>query len=190
MRKHLAAVAMLCLFAPTAAAHLQDTAQAHAFLDGVLHPLTGLDHALAMIAVGIFGFSSGARAMWMLPVAFVAGMSTGVLSPIGTGLAPAVEIVIASSVVGLGALLALGLRLPLWLALASVTIAGVAHGAAHSMEGASSFSAFAAGALAMTALLHAAGAGIGYGFKQANHSAPRILGAGIAAAGALLTLGG
>ena len=191
MRKVFIPIAAFLALAPAATAHPQDASHTHSFLDGALHPLTGLDHALAMVAVGMFAFTQSDRALWALPLAFVAGMSAGVLWPVDTGLAPAIEIAIASSVIVLGALLAFDARMPRWMTMALVAIAGLAHGAAHSIEGASAqLSAFAAGALTMTALLHVVGAGIGAGLGRTNYTAPRLLGAGIAAAGAFLAIAG
>lgn len=191
MRKLLAPIAAILLAAPAASAHPQDATHTHSFIDGALHPLTGLDHALAMLAIGLFAFTRGERALWALPLAFVGGMSAGMLAPIDVGIAPVIELAIASSVIGLGVLLALETRLSLWLVMAGVAIAGGAHGAAHSIEGAAAqFSAFAAGALAMTALLHAAGVGVGFALRHTNAAAHRLLGTGIAAAGALLAMGG
>lgn len=83
------------------------------FAEGVAHPLSGLDHVLAMVMVGVLAWQGGERAMWLLPASFLAVMALGAgLGMAGLGL-PLVEAGIALSVIALGGAIAFGLRLPL-----------------------------------------------------------------------------
>jgi urease accessory protein len=157
-----AALTALTLEATPALAHV--TAGMGAGIgDGFLHPLTGLDHLLAMVSVGIWGAELGAPAIWLLPIAFPLIMALGAaFGVIGMPL-PAGELIIAFSVVALGALVALGQRLPLWVALVLVGIFAVAHGHAHGAElpQAADALSFTVGFVLATGLLHLAGIIIG-----------------------------
>ena len=144
-------------FAPLASAHGGE-GNAHDFLGGFLHPLTGLDHAVAMLAVGVLAWTLGGPARWRLPAAFLAAVALG----FGLGLAgfaPAqVESAVAASAGALGAMLLAGRRLPATAALALVGVFGILHGSAHGAEmQASASTAGAGGFLLATAGLHAAG---------------------------------
>jgi urease accessory protein len=144
-------------FAPLASAHGgQDVA--YDFLGGFLHPLTGLDHAVAMLAVGVLAWTLGGSARWRLPVAFLAAMALG-FGPVLAGFAPAqVESAVAASAGALGAMLLAGRRLPATAALALVGVFGILHGSAHGAEMQASASAAGAGGFFLaTAGLHAAG---------------------------------
>jgi urease accessory protein len=130
---------------------------------GFLHPLSGLDHMLAMVSVGIWGAELGAPAIWLLPVAFPLIMAVGgALGTIGVPL-PAGELLIALSVVVLGAFVASARQVPIWVALAIVGVFAVAHGHAHGVElpGSADALAFTVGFVFATGLLHLAGIGIG-----------------------------
>jgi urease accessory protein len=133
------------------------------FATGLIHPFTGLDHLLAMVAVGLWAAQLGGRARWLLPGTFVAAMLLGAIGGIA-GLPPAgAEWGILASVFILGLALAAALRPPLWIGLAAVAAAGGCHGIAHGAEmppGAASLE-FLAGMVAATALLHALGVGAG-----------------------------
>jgi urease accessory protein len=130
---------------------------------GFLHPLTGFDHLLAMVSVGIWGAELGAPAIWVLPIAFPLIMAFGgALGVVGMPL-PVGELLIALSVVVLGVLVALAWRLPIWAALAIVGIFAVAHGHAHGSElpRAADALAFTVGFVLATGLLHLGGITIG-----------------------------
>ena len=130
---------------------------------GFLHPLTGLDHMLAMVSVGIWGAQLGAPCIWLLPIAFPMIMATGaVLGILGMPL-PGAETLIALSVLTLGAMVALQQRLPTALALLAVGIFAVAHGHAHGAEmpDAANALSFTVGFVVATGLLHATGIVIG-----------------------------
>ena len=129
-----------------------------ALLSGLTHPLGGLDHVLAMLAVGLWAGITGARAISALPLAFVAAMiAGGALGAMGMGL-PMVEPMILASVILTGALAALALRPGLAASLALVAAFGLFHGHAHGTEGpASGLAVYALGFAAATMALHLAG---------------------------------
>jgi len=156
---------------------------------GMLHPLGGLDHILAMIAVGVLAFQSGGRALWGLPVAFVAMMVLGGLMGASGVTMALVEYGIVGSVVLLGVVIAWGRRMPYGMALALVGVLAVFHGHAHGTEmplNANGF-AYAAGFAVATAFLHAVGIGLSAVSRASTQRfAPvllRSVGAAIAAAG-------
>jgi urease accessory protein len=130
---------------------------------GFLHPLSGLDHLLAMVSVGIWGAELGAPAIWLLPVAFPLIMAVGgALGTIGVPL-PAGELLIALSVMVLGVFVASARQVPIWVALVIVGVFAVAHGHAHGVElpGSADALAFTVGFVFATGLLHLTGIGIG-----------------------------
>ena len=98
------------------------------------HPVTGLDHVLAMVAVGIWGAQLGAPAIWVLPVTFPMVMALGGMAGLlGVGL-PAVELGIGLSAILLGLMVALEARPPLGVAAGLVGFFGIFHGYAHGTE--------------------------------------------------------
>lgn len=137
--------------------------QAAGFITGLLHPASGLDHALAMVAVGLWGAQLGAPAIWLLPVTFPLMMAFGgFLGLVGIPL-PGVEIGIATSAILLGAMVALHARPPLALAGLLVAFFAVFHGHAHGTElppGQSGLM-YSVGFVVATGLLHAVGISIG-----------------------------
>jgi len=133
------------------------------FTAGFLHPPSGFDHLLAMVSVGIWGAELGPPAIWLLPIAFPLMMALGgALGVVGIPL-PAGELVIALSVVTLGALVAWARRLSISVAVAVVGVFALAHGHAHGVElpGAADALAFTIGFVVSTGLLHLAGIAIG-----------------------------
>lgn len=158
----LAVAAVTALAAGPVDAHVSG-AMGGGIAAGFAHPLTGLDHLLAMISVGVWGAELGAPAIWLLPITFPLVMAIGaVFGVIGIPL-PSAELLIALSVVTLGALVALAQRLALGLALLIVAVFAVAHGYAHGVEmpDAADALAFTVGFVVATGLLHAAGIAIG-----------------------------
>lgn len=154
----------LVLLGCVAAAHAHTGAEeANGFVAGVLHPLTGFDHLLAMVAVGIWGATLGRPLIWALPVAFPMLMVVGgILGITGVPL-PYIESGIAVSVVVLGLAIAAAWRAPVAVAVAIVAAFGVFHGYAHGAElpGAASPAAYVAGFVLCTGALHLAGVAIG-----------------------------
>lgn len=132
-------------------------------LTGLYHPISGLDHMVAMIAVGLWGAQLGAPAIWLLPVAFPLVMALGGLAGVMGLPLPGVETGIAVSGVILGLAVALALRPPLWIALLLVAAFAILHGHAHGTElpayGVPIL--YAAGFVIATGLLHVSGILIG-----------------------------
>jgi urease accessory protein len=137
------------------------------FVSGLRHPVSGLDHVVAMVAVGLWGAQLGAPAIWVLPVAFPLVMAFGgVIGVIGIPL-PQVEAGIALSGIVLGTLVALSARLPLWAALILVAIFAIFHGYTHG----TALPAFgvpilyASGFVIATGLLHLSGILVGTTYR-------------------------
>lgn len=143
---------------------LHDSAGASGdFLAGLAHPLAGLDHVLAMVAVGIWGAQLGRPAAWMLPIAFPMLMAMGGAAALCGMAMPGVEIGIALSAVVLGLAVAVEWRARLPVAAVIVSALALFHGHAHGSElpeGASGLS-YSVGFVLSTGLLHAAGIGLG-----------------------------
>ncbi|WP_284416837.1 MULTISPECIES: HupE/UreJ family protein [unclassified Bradyrhizobium] len=130
---------------------------------GLLHPLTGLDHLIAMVAVGIWGAQLGGVAIWVLPVVFPLVMALGaVVGILKIGL-PVPELVIALSALILGLAVALRIRVPFAAAAAIVAVFAIFHGHAHGAELPSSANplAYGCGFVVATGLLHACGITLG-----------------------------
>lgn len=156
-----AGLLLLC-FAATANAHSGEGV-AGGFLSGFLHPLSGLDHLLAMVAVGIWGATLGRPLVWALPVAFPMLMVVGGVLGIAQIPLPYVEIGIAVSVIVLGLSIASAWRAPMVVAVGIVALFGVFHGHAHGTElpTTAAPAAYAAGFVISTGLLHLGGIAIG-----------------------------
>ena len=157
---------------------------AFALRDGLLHPLHGLDHLLAMVAVGLLAWQMGGAARWMLPVTFVAVMAVGAMMAANGVAISGAELAIVASVVFLGVAIAVQARAPLTLSAAVVGAFAFMHGYAHGAEipAAAGFASYAAGFVAATSLLHMAGLGVGLVLTRSPF-AMRMLGALIALVG-------
>ena len=143
-------------------AHVQ-TGEASGFLTGLRHPVSGLDHAVAMIAVGLWGAQLGAPALWLLPVTFPMVMALGgVIGLLGVPL-PGIEVGIAASAVLLGLVVMFALRPPLAVAVALVAVFAIFHGHAHGTELPPGQSAllYSMGFVVATGCLHSVGIAIG-----------------------------
>jgi urease accessory protein len=166
--------------------------QAKGFVTGFLHPLSGLDHILAMVAVGIWGSQLRRPAIWVLPVAFPLVMAFGgVLGVRGLHIS-GVEIGVAASALVLGVMIALNAQPPLWIAAVIVGIFAIFHGYAHGIElpKAASPLTYALGFVLATGLLHICG--IVFGLINVSPSGARVLrvsGGLIALIGAWLLIG-
>lgn len=154
------------------------------YLAGVAHPFMGLDHLLAMLAVGVWAFQLGGRAKWLVPASFVALMAVaGALGMTGIAL-PMVESSIATSVLLLGLLIAFAVKMPPVLGAAIVGLFAVFHGYAHGTEMPllATPLQYGIGFVLSTAVLHGIGLLFGQGLrKQAVW---------LRAAGALIAAGG
>ncbi|MFL9899314.1 HupE/UreJ family protein [Paraburkholderia fungorum] len=132
-------------------------------LAGFKHPISGLDHVVAMVAVGLWGAQLGRPAIWVLPVTFPIVMAFGaVLGGLGVPI-PGIEVGIALSALALGAAVALALTPPLWIAGLLVALFAICHGHAHGAElpGSANAMTYAIGFVAATGTLHALGILIG-----------------------------
>jgi urease accessory protein len=171
-------IAFALALAPGAALAHTGVGDTHGFVHGFMHPLGGIDHVLAMVAVGLFAAHLGGRALWLVPASFVGMMAmAGVLAAAGIPL-PFVEIGIAVSVVALGLIVALRATPPVTAAMALVGFFALFHGHAHGVELPQGVSAltYGAGFMIATALLHATGVGIGLALRRApNLGGERIL---------------
>jgi urease accessory protein len=154
------------------------------FVAGVAHPLTGFDHLLAMVAVGLLGVRCGGKALWALPITFLMGMLLGgVVSMVGVGM-PIAEWGIALSILVFGVMLALVTAPNPWLAGGVIGAFALMHGHAHAadMHHQLSFAWYACGFLLASALLHASGILGGLWLKRLQGaSLLRLSGVGIAA---------
>jgi urease accessory protein len=156
----VAAVA-IC-FSQIAEAHIRK-GEVSGFLSGVRHPISGLDHVLAMIAVGLWGAQMGSPAIWVLPVAFPMVMALGgLMGLLGIPL-PGTEYGIAASMILLGGVVLFAWKPPLWAAAILVSLFAIFHGHAHGTElppGQDGL-LYSLGFVSATGCLHAVGVSIG-----------------------------
>jgi urease accessory protein len=192
----LAPFAVLAALAIVAAPALAHTGHEHTMLEGFgagfAHPFGGVDHLLAMIAVGVWAAQIGGRAVWFVPLAFVGTMAAGGIAGfLGIGIG-GTETVIVASVLVLGAVIAAAAKPPLWIAMPLVGAFALFHGLAHGAElpEAADKIGYAAGFIAATAILHAAGVALAVALRKGAPSfALRTAGAAQIAAGVLLAAG-
>lgn len=157
-------------------------------MSGLAHPVFGLDHLLAMLAVGLWAAQQTGTARWALPLTFVATMLLGGLLGFAGVEMPLMETGIAGSVLALGLLVALAVRPPLAVAAGLTALFAASHGVAHGLElpALSSPWGYAAGFVAATAALHGAGYVVARSLPQVAAPLVRIAGAASALAGAWL----
>jgi urease accessory protein len=157
------------------------------FAAGLAHPLSGADHILAMLAIGLWAVVAGGRALWVWPLAFVAMILAGFAAAILGFQVPLVEPAIAASIVVLGLLIALAVTAPVWLGAVIAGLFALFHGHAHGTEALTvgvDLVAYASGFALATAALHAVGLGAGL---LLGRSAGKPL---LRAAGGFVALGG
>jgi len=193
-RPALAAVLAALAALPLAAfAHVGADGAAHhdiGFVRGFLHPFTGMDHLAAMVAVGLWSAliaRNGRDVLWA-PLGFAGMLLVGALVGLAGVRLPAVEPMIAASLLVVGLLVVTRLRLPGPWAAALVGVFAVFHGVAHGHELAGGHGAVAAvaGMVLATALLHAGGIALGWALRQRSAWLPRVAGAAVAVFGATL----
>jgi len=150
---------LLFIALPTAAFAHTGHGDTAGLLHGFMHPIGGIDHILAMVAVGVFAYVLGGKALWLVPLSFVGMMAVGFLLGVGQVDVPFVELGIALSSIVIGAAAAWGRPMPVAAAMALVGAFAIFHGHAHGAEMPVDASGleYAAGFIAATALLHAAG---------------------------------
>ena len=192
--RHTAALFFIAASALSTSASAHTGAELHihnSFLSGLAHPLLGLDHLAAMVAVGLWSAlaarSAGSDLLWG-PVGFAAMLLAGAVLGLQGMALPAVEPMIAASLLVTGLLVVSRLRVPGLLAALGVGVFAVFHGVAHGVELAGSDSAWQtlAGMLAATVLLHGTGLAAGWALRQRHAWLARATGAGVAAFGGAL----
>jgi urease accessory protein len=161
MRKSLLVV---LLSAVSASALAHPGAAAHGLASGLAHPFSGLDHLLAMLAVGLWSWQLGGRARLAGPLVFLLLLGTGGMLGFAGVTLPGLETGVAASVLLLGLLIAFALRLPLVGACAAIGVFALLHGMAHGSELPQHASAwtYAAGFVFASTLLHGAGLALGW----------------------------
>ena len=190
----LAMAGALALAPSLAFAHV-GVGDAHGFMHGFMHPMTGLDHVLAMVTVGIFAWQLGGRAVWLVPATFVLLMAAGGALGMGGFSLPYVELGIALSVVVLGGAVAMGVQLPLAAAMGLVGAFAIFHGHAHGAEMPETASglAYGAGFMLATAALHLSGLALGAGIGRLGDTYGQVwvrrAGAAVSVTGLGLVLG-
>jgi urease accessory protein len=188
VRLGLAAIAALV---PSLAFAHVGVSPIHDLMHGLAHPLTGIDHILAMLAVGVFAANLGGRALWAVPLSFMGCMVFGsVLGIFGVGL-PLVEVGITLSLVVLGAAVAMKWDLPVAVAMPLVGLFAIFHGYAHGTEMPldTSGASYALGFVTATGLLHLTGIGLGLASARSTRQIGEFAAAAIAVAG-IVFLGG
>jgi urease accessory protein len=162
-RAAVTSIAIFFVFAPAAALAHPGHDGAGGLVHGFLHPVTGIDHVLAMIAVGVLAAQYGGRALWLVPMSFLVAMAAAGATGMAGVPVQIVEAGIGLSVVVLGLVIAFQIKPPTLVAMLVVGFFALFHGYAHGTEmpnGVAGLS-FAAGFLVATALLLGAGVGLG-----------------------------
>jgi urease accessory protein len=186
--KHSLLVLSMMGAAMPAAAHTGSHA-ASGLIGGFAHPFSGLDHTLAMVAVGLFAAVLGGRALWAVPATFASVMLVGGIMGFMGAEIPALEAGIALSVVIFGAVLASRIRCRISVAMTLTGMFAILHGYAHGaempMEAAAAH--YCLGFFSATVLLHGAGLAIGFALDQ-RQKIHRLASAGIGIAGVAMLL--
>ena len=179
-----ALVAALAFAASPAEAHTFG-ADGAGFAAGFGHPLLGLDHVLAMVAVGAWAAQLGGRATWQIPAAFVYALVLGAALALAGLPLPVVEPGILASVLAFGLLIAFAVRLPAPVGMALAAMFALCHGHAHGAEMplAADPLLYGAGFILATVALHAAGVALGWAARLLSPALTRAAGAAVAAAG-------
>lgn len=156
-------LSLLFLVPELAQAHPGMPGHTHGFSNGILHPLTGLDHFCAMFSVGLWAAQRGGRALWLVPLSFVSLMMLGGILGINGAVIPFAEQAIAVSVLVMGILIAAAKRLPPVYCAAIVALFAFFHGYAHGAEMPKTASGldYGIGFIIATAGLHLCGIGTG-----------------------------
>ena len=190
MLKRVIALALLCWTCPVFAHGITSGA---GFVTGFNHPVLGFDHLLAMLSVGLLSSQLGGKAIWRVPLTFMAFMLVGGVLGLFTIEVPFVEIGIALSVLLLGGAIALDKRIPTLAAMAFVGLFAIFHGHAHGAEmpALASPVLYALGFLSGTALIHICGVALGVIMQHITAKLPvtRVVGVAIAATGGYLLMG-
>lgn len=182
-------VSIIFLLPGEAAAHVDVVGGSSGLNGGIMHPFSGIDHMLAMVAVGIWAGLLGGRFRWMIPACFVTAAAIGFLFGVGGSEAfGLIEQGVSLSLVGLGALLFFRAQLTLSIGLPLIATFGMFHGLAHGSEVAVGLGQwhFMVGFLVSTSLLHLTG--VLAGMVQTKAITLRVGGAVIASVGFLMSV--
>jgi urease accessory protein len=152
---------------------------------GLLHPFSGMDHLLAMVAVGLWAGQNGMRKVWLLPATFMLLLVAGAGAALFVPSLPLIETGIAASVLVLGLISALSLKVPARLSIALTAVFGFVHGYAHGVEmpGSAAPVLYALGFLSATAALHFTGISLGLAMRGRFAPWAQAIGAAIALSG-------
>lgn len=187
--KRLLAFVLLATGSALALAHTgAGTPHDHgAFLDGLLHPVSGLDHLVAMLAVGVWSAVALPQKTWQAPLAFVALLTVGTLVGF-TGFEPlGMEVMVAGSLLAFGLMIALARGMNLWGMLGVIGLFAFFHGVAHGAELPAQQGLLAmAGMVLTTSALHLAGMGIGHVVLRQRKVLQQLVGAGVTLLGGYL----
>lgn len=153
---------------------------------GLLHPFSGMDHLLAMVAIGLWAGQRGMHQVWLLPAVFMSLLAAGAGVALLFPALPMIETGIAASVLVLGLIIALSLSVPAVLSIVLAAAFGFVHGYAHGLEmpGTAAPTLYALGFLAATAALHFSGATLGLVTRARYTAWSQAAGAAIALSGA------
>lgn len=158
------------------------------FHSGLVHPILGLDHLMAMVAVGVWSAAQPAKLAWRGPVIFVALLAGGALLGVNGVAMPMVEPGILASVIALGAMIAVARALPAWAGLAAIGAFAVLHGLAHGTEAVGAIPIYMAGFMLASIALHGVGFAAGRLLAGTRHGLIAggfaIVAGGLALAGA------
>jgi urease accessory protein len=184
--RNLPLLAALLLLAFTDVSAHSAEGLAGGFVSGLMHPVLGPDHVIAMVAVGLWGAFLGMPAIWLLPIVFPMVMAFGGALGVAGVPVPAVETGIAVSAIVLGAMVAFAARPPIWVAAVIVGAFAIFHGHAHGTElpSAANPLAYSLGFVIATGLLHLCGIAFG---ALAHWPAGKVA---VRAGGGLIALGG
>lgn len=191
----VAAAATAVTLLPTVALAHTGVGATSGLFHGFEHPITGLDHVLAMVMVGVLAYQIGGRALWLVPTTFVLVMAIGGALGIAGIDVPFVELGIALSVVVLGAVVAFGIKAPIAAVMALVGFFAIFHGHAHGAEMPEDAGglAYGLGFMLGTSLLHLVGLGLGFAIgrfgDRVSPVAVRAFGAVVAVAGVGIVTG-
>jgi urease accessory protein len=192
LKSSMKAAVMLLLLTTGSAAFAHTGHGVSGLAAGLAHPFLGLDHLLAMIAVGLWAAQGSGQRVWLLPAAFMAMLAAGgALAMLWQQTLPLIETAIALSVLALGMLIALTLKFSTAACMAITALFGLLHGYAHGLElpGSAAPAAYTLGFLIATAALHMAGLAAGVVTRERHVLFAKIAGGFIAMSGAsLLTL--
>lgn len=178
-------ISLLLLLGISGTASAHPGHDASGLLAGLLHPFGGMDHLLAMLAVGLWAGQSGMRRVWLLPAVFLSTLAAGAGAALLFPSLPLIETGIAASVLVLGLITALSLKVPVALSIALTAAFGLVHGYAHGIEipGTAGPVLYALGFLVATAALHFSGVSLGLATRGRFARFAQWLGAAIALTG-------